>query len=91
MAKTAKQRQAEYRARRKEQGLCAFPGCNRKPRKYSLCPYHREDAKELARDRTLTASMYDALRERNEQLERTVKELEREVNVLIADNLRAAD
>ncbi len=61
MAKSAKQRQAEYRAKRKALGLCAYPGCDRKPRKYALCPGHREDAREQARDRTVMASMYDRL------------------------------
>ena len=61
MAKSVKQRQAEYRAKRRAQGLCAYPGCDRKPRKYALCPDHREDARERARDRTLMASMYDEL------------------------------
>ena len=59
MAKSAKQLQAEYRARRKAQGLCAYPGCDRKPRRYSLCPDHREDAREKARDRTFMAAMYE--------------------------------
>ena len=59
MANSAKQRQAEYRAKRKAQGLCAYPGYDRKPRKYSLCPDHREDAKEKARDRTFMAAMYE--------------------------------
>ena len=61
MAKSAKKRQAEYRAKRKAQGLCAYPGCDRKPRKYALCPGHREDAREQGRDRTVMASMYDEL------------------------------
>ena len=61
MAKSAKQRQAEYRARRKAKGLCAYPGCDRKPHKYALCPDHREDAKEQARDPTLMASFYENL------------------------------
>ena len=61
MAKSAKQRQAEYRARRKARGLCAYPGCDRKPHKYALCTGHREDAKGQARDRTLMASFYENL------------------------------
>ena len=66
MAKSAKQRQAEYRAKRKDQGLCAYPGCDRKPRKYSLCPDHRKDAREQARDRTFMAAMYeDAIADRD--------------------------
>ena len=56
MAKSAKQRQQEYRARRKEAGLCAYPGCERKPRKYSRCPDHRRDAKEQAADRAIDAA-----------------------------------
>ena len=67
MAKSAKQRQAEYRARRKSLRLCAYPGCDRKPRKYTLCPGHREDARDQARDRTLMAGMYeDALADRDQ-------------------------
>ena len=74
-AKTPKQRQAEYRARRKQQGLCAYPGCERKPRKYAYCPDHREDAKEQARDRTITAGMYESLLERHHALEHEVLQL----------------
>ena len=61
MAKSAKKRQAEYRAKRKAQGLCAYPGCDRKPRKHALCPDHRWEAKERARDRTDMASLYPDL------------------------------
>ena len=56
MAKSAKQRQQEYRARRKECGLCAYPGCPRKPRKYSRCHEHRREAKESAADRAIDAA-----------------------------------
>ena len=67
MAKLAKQRQAECRAKRKAQGLCAYPGCNRKPRKYALCPGHREDAREQAKDRTFMAAAYEnALADRDQ-------------------------
>ena len=67
MAKSAKQRQAEYRAKRKTQGLCAYPGCDRKPRKYALCPDHRKDAREQAKDRTFMAAAYeDVLADRDQ-------------------------
>ncbi len=74
MAKSAKQRQAEYRAKRKAQGLCAYPGCDRKPRKYALCPDHRKDAREQARDRTFMAGMYeDAIADRDQWRERATE------------------
>ena len=77
MAKSAKKRQAEYRAKRKAQGLCAYPGCDRKPRKYALCPGHREDARERARDRTFVAGTYeDALADRDQWRERATKAVE---------------
>ena len=79
-AKTPKQRQAEYRARRKEQGLCAYPGCERKPRKYASCPTHREDARVEAQDRTFMAGMYESLLERYQALEREVNQLRRTVD-----------
>ena len=55
-AKSNKQRQAEYRARRKEQRLCAWPGCDRKPTKYALCPEHRKASKEAAAERRADAA-----------------------------------
>ena len=77
MAKSAKKRQAEYRANRKAQRLCAYPGCDRKPRKYALCPGHREDARERARDRTFMEGMYeDALADRDQWRERATKAVE---------------
>ena len=74
MAKSAKQRQAEYRAKRKAQGLCAYPGCPRKPRKYALCPDHREEAREAAYDRMEAAS-------REPELEAEIYKLRRELDV----------
>ena len=65
MAKSNKQCQAKHRAKRKEQGLCAWPGCARKPRKYATCPDHRAEMREAGRGRRL-----DAVTERDRQASR---------------------
>ena len=79
MAKSAKQRQAEYRARRKEQGLCAWPGCDRKPRKYALCPDHREASREIAQNRTDFASMYPEMKDERDTLRSCMEAMNREI------------
>ena len=74
MVKSAKERQAEYRAKRKARGLCAYPGCPRKPRKYALCPDHREEAREAACERMEAAA-------REPELEAEIYKLRRELDV----------
>ena len=86
MAKSAKQRQAEYRERRRVQKLCIEPGCPNKVRKYARCKDHREIAREGQRDRTIMASSYEVLLARVKDLERENLELKREVNRLDRKN-----
>ena len=68
MMKSNKQRQAEYRARRKKAGLCAWPGCERKPHKYTYCPEHRQGERERARERTVMAEAYETMQEDRDRL-----------------------
>ena len=84
MAKTAQQRQADYRARRREQGLCLHPGCPVKVRKYARCAEHRREQRELAAENRGTAADLDdalfelkRLRQEKEDLERRNAALDR--------------
>ncbi len=86
MGKNAKQRQAEYRAWRKAAGLCAHPGCNRKPRKYSRCPDHRAQASEDAAVVRIDAAQARDNREELERLRRYAEASNRFVAELVAEN-----
>ena len=49
MGKTNSERQAEYRAKRKQAGLCAWAGCSRKPRTGTLCAEHRSPSRKAGK------------------------------------------
>ena len=82
MAKSAKQRQLEYRERRKAAGLCAWPGCDRKPRKYALCPDHRADARLEAQVRTGNANDLQYTMDQLTEARKRISEVEAEVKWL---------
>ncbi len=73
MAKSNKQRQKEYRGRRREQGLCLYPGCPRRPRKYAYCPDHRKELRDQAEERTLLVGLYE---NHQAEISRLLSELE---------------
>ena len=68
MAKSAKQRQAEYRARRWANGQCLEAGCPNWVRKYSRCAEHRTIAKEDRAETRSRAAEADILLEENKVL-----------------------
>ena len=51
MAKVARQRVAEYRARRRAKRLCIEAGCPNRVAKHARCQEHRELATERRQDR----------------------------------------
>lgn len=68
MAKSAKQRQAEYRARRRANGQCLEAGCPNRVRKYSRCAEHRTIVKEDRAETRSRAAEADILLEENKVL-----------------------